>query len=269
MPPGGQRLAIVSGASSGIGWHVARQLLAGGAVVLAIARDAARLQAARDALGALGAGYHPAPLDVQDASGVAAACRAAIGQHGSPGWVVACAGVARMGRFLDVPPAEHEQAWRTNYLGSLNLAQACLPAMVAARRGRLVLVSSAAALGTFYGFSAYAPSKAALRALGDILALEMAPHGVSVTTAYPPDTDTPQLQEERAQRPPVTRAFLGRAPVLAPACVAREVLRGAAAGKRELAIGAGPRWLLAWPRGWMASRRPTAPSARPEHLRAN
>ena len=241
---GAPGLAIVTGASSGIGWHVARELLARGMQVLAIARDAQRLEAAR---AALGAGYHPVALDVREGPRLEAACAAAIARHGPPRWAVACAGVARPGRFLDLPAVEHARAMETNYLGSVHLARACLPAMARAGEGRLVLVSSAAALATFYGFSAYSPSKAALRALGDVLALEMAAHGVTVTTVFPPDTDTPQLRDELAHRPAVTRAYLGANAPLAAAFVARALLRGAAAGRRHLAIGAGPRFLLAWP----------------------
>ncbi|WP_426959654.1 SDR family NAD(P)-dependent oxidoreductase [Muricoccus radiodurans] len=250
-------LAIVSGASSGIGWHVARLLLAREFTVLAIARDAARLRSARDAMGDAGPRYCPVALDVRDGAALREACAGAIARHGAPRWVVASAGIARPGRFLDIPPDEHEGAFRTNYLGSLHLAQACLPAMVRARGGRLVFVSSAAALGTFYGFTAYAPSKLALRALGDGLALEMAPHGVGVTTVFPPDTDTPQLEAEMAHRPPVARAYLRGAPVLAPEAVARALLDGAAAGRRHVTPGLGPTLLHRFPRiaDWIGRRR--------------
>lgn len=221
-----------------------REFLDGGFAVLAVARDAGRLAAAR---AALGPGFLPLACDVRDAAGLRAGIGAAIARHGAPAWAVACAGVARPGRFLDLEAEHHEAAVAVNYLGALHLARATLPAMAAAGRGRLLLVSSAAALAGFYGLSAYAPSKAALRALGDVLALEMAPHGVGVTVAFPPDTDTPQLREEMEHRPAVTRAYLRGAPAMRPEAVARAMIRGAEAGRRHVAPGLGPSLLLRWP----------------------
>lgn len=239
-----QMLAVLSGASSGIGFSLAEGLLARGAVVLALARDPGRLEAARARLpGALAPRYLPVPADVREAGPLAARVAEAIAAHGPPAWCIACAGVVRPGRFLDLTAAQHAEQWATNHQGAVNLLQACLPAMRAARRGRVVLVSSAAALGTFHGYSGYVPSKAGLRALGEILHLEMALSGVSVTTAFPPDTDTPQLHEERIMRPKVADAFLGRNPVLSPAVVAAAILRGAERGRRHVVPGFGT-WLL-------------------------
>lgn len=240
-------LAIITGGSSGIGLAMARMLLGRGMEVLAIARDEATLLAARESLGPLGQRYQAAPCDVRIAASLHAVCAQAIGRHGAPALAIACAGIARPGRFLDLPSADHEEAMATNYLGSLNLARACLPAMAEAGSGRLLLVSSAAALGTFHGFSAYIPSKAAVRALGDALALEMAPHGVSVTVGFPPDTETPQLRAELSHRTAVARAYLKGAPVLSAEEVARALLAATEAGRRQVAPGIGPRVMLAMP----------------------
>jgi 3-dehydrosphinganine reductase len=237
-------LAVLSGASSGIGLALAQGLLARGGHVLAIARDPARLEAARASLPAEVAGrYLPLPCDVRDAAALSAAIAPAIAAHGPPAWCIACAGVVRPGRFLDLAAEDHAAQWATNYQGAVNLLGAGLPAMRAAGRGRVVLVSSAAALGTFYGYSGYAPGKAALRALGDILHLELGPSGLSVTTAFPPDTDTPQLHEEVKYRPKVASLFMESNPVLAPQHVARLILEGAERGRRHVVPGFGA-WLL-------------------------
>jgi 3-dehydrosphinganine reductase len=250
-------LAIITGGSSGIGLAMARLLLERGMDVLAIARDAAALGAARESLGPLGRRYQACACDVTAAAALDAACARAIGRYGPPALAIACAGIARPGRFLDLPAADHAEAMATNYLGSLHLARACLPAMAAVRSGRLLLVSSAAALGTFHGFSAYTPSKAAVRALGEALALEMAPHGVSVTIAFPPDTDTPQLHAELGQRTAVARAYLAGAPVLPAEAVAKALLAATEAGRRQVAPGMGPRAMLALPvlTGWIGRWR--------------
>lgn len=241
--------AIVTGGTSGIGAAIAQNLLARGLQVLVIARRRAGYETQRAALPPhLVDRLSFLALDVRDAPGLRAGLDAAIAARGAPDWVVTCAGVAEPGRFLDLPLACHEMQWATNYAGTLNVLRICAPAMVNAGGGRLVLISSAAALGTFYGYSAYAPSKFAVRALGDILGLELRPHGISVTTAFPPDTDTAQLAEEKPRRPPVAARFLAGNPVLSPEVVAMEILAAAERGRTHVAPGAGTRLFLRMPR---------------------
>jgi 3-dehydrosphinganine reductase len=233
-------LAVVSGASSGIGLALAEGLLTRGARVLAIARGAERLAAAREAMPpAARARFLPLHADVREAGPLEAAICAAVDEHGPPGWCIACAGIVRPGRFADLSAEDHAAQWATNYQGAVNLLRACLPAMRRAGRGRVVLVSSAAALGGFYGYSGYAPGKAALRALGDILHLELSLSGISVTTAFPPDTDTPQLRQEVKTRPRVAELFMRGNRIFAPQHVARLILEGAERGRRHVTPGLG------------------------------
>lgn len=241
--------AVVTGGTSGIGAAIARSLLVRGLQVLVIARRRAGYEAQRAALPAyLADRLSFLALDVGDAAGVEAGLGAAIAARGAPDWVVASAGIAEPGRFLDLPLASHEMQWNTNYAGTLNVLRVCAPVMVRSRRGRLVLISSAAAIGTFYGYSAYAPSKFAVRALGDILRLELRPYGVSVTTAFPPDTNTAQLAHEKPRRPPVAAEFLAGNPVLSPEAVAREILAAAERGRAHVAPGARTQLFLRMPR---------------------
>jgi 3-dehydrosphinganine reductase len=241
--------AVVTGGTSGIGAAIVQNLLAHGLQVLVIARRRACYEAQRAALPAsLADRLSFLALDVRDAAGLQAGLEAAIAARGAPDWVVTCAGVAEPGCFLDLPLASHETQWATNYNGTLNVLRVCAPAMVQAGSGRLVLISSAAALGTFYGYSAYSPSKFAVRALGDILRLELRPHGISVTTAFPPDTDTAQLAHEKPLRPPVAERFLTGNPVLSPQAVAQEIIAAADRGRAHVAPGAGTRLFLRMPR---------------------
>lgn len=236
---------VVTGASSGIGLCIARELLDRGYRVAGLARDAARLSAVKAVLGDQAPRFDPVPIDVCDEPAVRRWCEGAIRSHGPPAWVVACAGTVQVGRFLDLMPDDHQRSLQVNFGGVLNLLHACLPAMARRRQGRVVLISSAAALTSLHGFSAYCPSKAALRALGDVLSLELALDGISVTIAFPPDTDTPQLRDELRTRPPVTHAFLGRNRIHAAPVVARAIVRDAALGRRYSTVGLGARFLLA------------------------
>lgn len=237
--------ALITGGSSGIGLALAEALQARGCQLLIIGRDPGRLDGALARLRPLG----PVPpealaLDVGDAAAVATAMEGVLARHGAPAWLVTSAGIAWPGRFLDQPLAEHAAQWRTNYLGTLHVLHALAPAMARAGRGQVVLVSSAAALGGFAGYSAYAPSKWALRGLGDILSIELEALGVRVLTAFPPDTDTPQLAEERARRPAFTARFAGANRPLSPEFVAGRILRAADRGKRQVAPGFGASLLL-------------------------
>jgi 3-dehydrosphinganine reductase len=243
----GRVWALVTGGSSGMGEALAAGLLGRGCHVVLLARDPGRLAAA--AL-RLGGGTETLALDVGDADAVAAAMTALLGRLGPPGWVVASAGIALPGRFLDQPLAEHEAQWRTNYLGSLHVVHALAPSMARAGRGQVILVSSAAALGGFAGYAAYAPSKWALRGLGDILSLELGAHGVRVLTAFPPDTDTPQLAEESARRPAFTARFAAGSRPLTPGFVAGRILAAADRGARHVAPGFGASLLLWAGRPW-------------------
>ena len=238
-------LALVTGGSSGIGLALAEALQARGCRVVVVGRDPARLAAAVARLTPLG----PVPpdalaLDVADAAAVAAAMEDLLARHGAPSWVVTSAGIAWPGRFLDQPLAEHEAQWRTNYLGTLNVLHAVAPAMARAGRGQVILIASAAALGGFAGYAAYAPSKWALRGLGDILSIELEAHGVRVLTAFPPDTDTPQLAGERARRPAFTTRFAAGNKPLSAEFVAASILRAADRGRRHVAPGLGASLLL-------------------------
>jgi 3-dehydrosphinganine reductase len=238
-------LALVTGGSSGIGLALAEALQRRGCQVVVIGRDPARLAAALARLQPLGRVAPEAlALDVGDAAAVELAMAGLLLRHGPPAWVITSAGVAWPGRFLDQPLAEHEAQWRTNYLGTLHVLHAVAPAMARAGGGQVILVSSAAALAGFAGYSAYAPSKWALRGLGDILSLELGAHGVRVLTAFPPDTETPQLTEERSRRPAFTARFAAGNQPLSAEWVAAKILRAADHGRRHVAPGFGASLLL-------------------------
>ncbi|WP_431303932.1 SDR family NAD(P)-dependent oxidoreductase [Sediminicoccus sp. BL-A-41-H5] len=245
--------ALVTGGSSGIGEALAAGLLARGCHLVLVARDSVRLEAARARLEGARPGAprtEALALDVGDAPAVAAAMAGLLARLGPPAWVVTSAGIALPGRFLDQPLAEHEAQLRTNALGTVNVLHALAPAMAQAGRGQVVLIASAAALGGFAGYAAYAPSKWAVRGLGEVLDLELGAHGVRVLTAFPPDTDTPQLAEERARRPAFTARFAGGARPLSPGFVAERILAAAERGARRVAPGFGASLLLWAGRPW-------------------
>ena len=239
------RHAVISGGSSGIGLALARRLASAGWVLTIMARDPARLAAAERELTALR--RHPRQrilgrsLDVADNGAVEAAIAATITALGTPSLVIASAGMVPPGRFDELPLDAFARAMAVNYFGTLHLVRAVLPAMRRQGGGRIVMVASGAALIAFYGYTAYAPSKFAVRGLAEALRSELAPDGIGVSIVYPPDTDTPMLREEITCRPAITSRLAGGARVLSADAVAAAVLRGIR--RKRFAIA--PGWEMA------------------------
>jgi 3-dehydrosphinganine reductase len=98
--------------------------------------------------------------------------------------------------------------------------------MVERRSGSIVGVSSGAGLVGVFGYSAYSPPKFAVRGLLEVLRCELAPHGIHVGCACPPDTDTPQLAYENQFKPAETAAISGTIKPLSADRVAASIVRG-------------------------------------------
>jgi 3-dehydrosphinganine reductase len=226
--------ALISGGSSGIGLALAKRLAAQGWQLSILARDAGRLATAREAIGGRSEAI---AVDVADGAAAAAAVAAAIASFGPPALVVASAGIVEPGHFDALPLEAFRRTMEVNYFGTLHLVRASLPAMRQQGRGRIVLISSGAGLIGLYGYTAYAPSKFAVRGLAEALRSELAPDGIGVSVVYPPDTDTPQLHAERRVRPEATSRIAGGAKLLSPEQVADAILRGIRRGHFAIAPG--------------------------------
>jgi 3-dehydrosphinganine reductase len=234
--------AIITGGSSGIGLAIAHRLIARGMHVTIVARNAERLAAAEAAIIASRPSDAQRVLaisaDVASEAATRVAMTHAIAELGTPDLLITSAGLGGfVGRFEDAPLEEFESVMAVNYLGSVYCARAVLPSMRARRRGHVCFVSSGAALIGVYGYSVYAPTKFALRGLADVLRAELKRDDVRVSIVYPPDTDTPMLQEELATAPPETRAIAASAGLWTADAVARVTLRGIDAQHFEIPIG--------------------------------
>jgi 3-dehydrosphinganine reductase len=245
-----RRHAVITGGSSGIGLAIAGRLVRDGWNVTLIARDAARLAKAAEDLAPHRVTGDQQILclsaDVAQRPAVDAAISRAVARLGAPDLLVTSAGICEPGGAVDLPAEVHERTMQTNYLGSLYAVLACLPAMRANGRGRIVLMSSGAGLIGIAGYAAYSPTKFALRGLAEVLRSELKPHGIGVTIVYPPDTDTPQLTYEKARRPPETHLIAGMAPTWPADRMAEAILHGVERGRSAIAPGFQMRMLLAF-----------------------
>jgi 3-dehydrosphinganine reductase len=213
---------IITGGSSGIGLATAELLAARGARLSLLARGEERLTAAAERLRAGGARVDTRPVDVADATALAAA----MSELGPCDVLVSCAGLARPGRFLELADEVFREMIEVDYFGTLHAIRAAVPSMVSRGTGSVVAVSSAAGLLGVYGYSAYAPAKFAVRGLMETLRAELRPHGIHVGVVFPPDVDTPQLAEENRWKPAETRAISGTVKPIQASVVARAIVAG-------------------------------------------
>lgn len=230
--------AFITGGSSGIGLELAKILALRGHDVAIFARDANKL---RDAVAILKKSAPNAriavyPCDVGDRVAVEHSVAAAIADIGVPGWAIANAGISQPGEFMTQDITEFETQMQVNYMGAVYFAKTVAPAMIA-DGGRLVFVSSGAAFFGIYGYGAYGATKFAMRGLAEVLRVELKPHNISVTLAFPPDTDTPQLANEVPFKPKVTRAVAASGGVWAPEAVANAIISRATRGKFSVTPG--------------------------------
>jgi 3-dehydrosphinganine reductase len=240
------RHAIITGGSSGIGKATARRLARAGSHVTIIARDPVRLEAARVEI----SGEQISPqqrvavliADVADWTQMESAMAHAIEHIGPPDILVTSAGIAACGYFSELPLTVFHQAMAINYFGTLHAIRAALPAMERQHRGHIVLLSSGAGLVGIYGYAPYSPTKFAVRGLGESLRGELRPRGIHVSIVYPPDTDTPQLEQENRTKPLETKMITGTAGIWSADAVAEAIVRGIA--KRSFMITPGPQMTL-------------------------
>jgi len=218
---------LVSGGSSGIGFSLAKEFTRAGANVCLLARREALLVKAKQALEALKVNSTQQittfSADVGDYTSLKNALK---DQAARFDMLVNCAGIAYPGEFTDLKPEIFEEVMRINFLGTVYLTKLVVPGMVERRSGYVVNISSLAALIGIYGYTAYAPSKYAVRGFSRCLRSELKAYGIDVSVVLPPDTDTPQLAFEHSIIPDITRKINENGGVMSADKVAEIIMRG-------------------------------------------
>lgn len=237
---------LITGGSSGIGFELARLfcegMTTGGSIkqLTIVGRDGTKLETAKAALIASRARVSPRdgaeglPLieaiqaDVSTPAGVS---RVFQNRRHCYDVVICCAGGALPGYFEEFTAEEFRAQMDCNYFSAVLVAQAAfrewkrafleeIAAKNNMRRGdvsiqlprsahrprHIVFFSSMAAFAAIFGYSAYAPTKYALRGLAEALVYEGRPYGIGVSVVFPPDTLTPGFDAENRRKPPATKA---------------------------------------------------------------
>uniref|UniRef100_A0A8C2WXE0 3-dehydrosphinganine reductase n=1 Tax=Cyclopterus lumpus TaxID=8103 RepID=A0A8C2WXE0_CYCLU len=223
---------VVTGGSSGIGKCIAIECYRQGAFITLVARDEAKLLQAKKELEKFAINDKQVVLCISvdvssEYSQVESVIKQAQEKLGPVDMLVNCAGVSISGKFDEMEVDRFKKLMEVNYLGSVYPTRAVITTMKERRRGRIMFVSSQAGQIGLFGYTAYSPSKFALRGLAESLQMEIKPYNIYVTVAYPPDTDTPGLAEENKTKPLETKLISETSGVCQPDQVAKIIVRDA------------------------------------------
>ncbi len=223
-PQPSTRHAVITGASSGIGATIARQLLDEGWRVTGLSRTRPDWTDAR---------YDHRAVDLLDPAALLPAVEGLL-----PTAFVHAAGITRAESLGAMQPETGETLWRLHVDAAARLADALVPRMAAG--GRVVLIGSRTSAGVA-GRSYYSATKAALASMARAWAAELAPRGITVNVVAPGVTDTPMLRDParahlKPKAPPIGR-YIAPEEVAALACFLLGPMAGAITGQQIMICG--------------------------------
>lgn len=204
--------------------------------------EAARARLATAAAGSVEGRCWTFEADVRNAEAMMMAAREAVAVLGRLDIAINCAGVLYAAEFEKISEEEFRRVVDINLYGSRNFAAAVLPHLK--RGSQLALVASLAGIVGNYGYAAYNASKFGVVGLASALRIECRPKDICVSAICPPEIDTPMVELERLQAPPVTMKLKEFAGTLAVAPAVHEILAGLRI--RRFMVIPGARARLTW-----------------------
>jgi NAD(P)-dependent dehydrogenase (short-subunit alcohol dehydrogenase family) len=234
------RVAVVTGASSGIGRALAEELARQGCKVGVLARRQAELEELCADIASAGGTARWATADVGEREEVHRALGRLAEELGPPDLVVANAGVGGTVRIDPFDASVVERVYRVNVFGVLHVIEAVLPEMLRRGTGHLAAVSSQGAYKALPGYVGYTSSKAALNHFLEGFRLQLRPRGITVTTILPGFVRTPLTARHRFKMPWL----------LEPEDAARRIVRALGRRKEVFAFPWQTAWLMRLA-GWL------------------
>ncbi len=209
------KVALVTGASSGIGRASALALAKQGATVVVAARRTDRLQELAKEIVVLGRESLPVMMDVTKKETIAATISKTVEMYGRLDILLNNAGVAEFVPFLDMTEEQWDKTIDTNLKGYFLVAQAAAREMAKHKWGRIINIASIASGGVGVGFPSvahYCASKGGIVAMTEALAIELAPMGILVNCIGPGVIET-EMTQNLLKDPKQAEALLARAPL--------------------------------------------------------
>lgn len=200
------QVAVITGASSGIGWELAKQLAAQKCAVGAVARRKDRLEALAKEIQAAGGKAAFAVADVADRAQTLAAIHSLRDQLGPVDLLIANSGVGVPTTLEPMNIDEVDNMFKVNTLGTVYAIEAVLPEMLARGKGHLAAISSLASYTGLPGESGYCASKAAVNVYMNGLRIQLRKRGINVTTICPGFIETPMTAVNTFQMPFLMKA---------------------------------------------------------------
>ncbi len=189
------KVVLITGASSGIGFHTARKLGAAGARVCLVARSVEKLEQAKEVIELQGGEAWIYPCDLNDLDAIEVMAKRVLTDHAHVDVLINNAGrsirraiMESLDRFHDL-----QRTMQLNYFGCAKLIHALLPSMVARKSGHIINISSGGILANMPRFSAYIASKAALDTYTRVLGVELRSKNIATSTLYMPLVRTPMI----------------------------------------------------------------------------
>jgi len=192
------RVAVVTGAASGMGLAISRHLAARGDRVALLDVQGDAVARVAEGLRETGARAVGAEVDVTDRAAVDGALEKVRVELGPIGIMVTSAGLDAFESFTDITLESWERILAINLTGTFHCLQAAVPDMLAAKWGRMVTISSSSAQSGAMRMAHYVASKGGVIALTKALALELAPYGITVNNIPPGMIDTPMARRAEA-----------------------------------------------------------------------
>jgi NAD(P)-dependent dehydrogenase (short-subunit alcohol dehydrogenase family) len=220
------KITIITGAASGIGFALSQELCAQGAVVVLADKDAAGLSTAIASLGDARLRATPAVVDVTDAAAVSRLIQDVVARHGRLDYLFNNAGIGVVGDARDLSIEDWRTVIETNLFGTVHGVAAAYPVMTGQGFGHIVNTASLAGLVPSPGEISYSASKYAVVGLSESLRIEAGDLGVKVSVVCPGLIDTPLLRNFKLigiDRQQLLQLLPG---LMAPERCAREILRG-------------------------------------------
>jgi 2-hydroxycyclohexanecarboxyl-CoA dehydrogenase len=218
--------AIVTGGASGIGAAISRRLAADGDAVAIFDLNGQAAEETAESIAADGGTAAGFTVNVTDRAGIESAVADVRDRIGRPTILVNSAGISSFDPFLEIPAEKWNLFLAVNLTGTFNCCQAVIPDMLEEGWGRIVNIASSSIHTGVPQMTHYVAAKSGVVGLTKSLALEFAPHGITVNTIPPGFIDTPMLREQvelgtidleqQVARTPVRR--IGRPEDIAAAC---------------------------------------------------
>ncbi len=210
--PESNKVALVTGASQGIGRAVALRLAKDGANVALAARNEAKLKEVAAEIAAAGGKAETFVLDISSEESIKAAAKAVLTHYGKLDILVNNAGITRDNLLLRMKRADWDDVLQTNLTGTFLLTQALMGSMIRARAGRIINISSVVGRIGQAGQANYAASKAGLIGFTKSLAREIASRGVTANVVAPGFIESPMtaVLDDKQTESILTHIPLGR-----------------------------------------------------------